>query len=129
MNFDLDIIEHLGSKMYPTVPAAIAELIANSYDACSLIVQIKFFTKNGSNHSIEIIDEGTGMNFEEINKNFLMIGQNRRKKNKKNVFKNIERIVTGKKGLGKLALFGIGKKIDIETSNYEEQNQIKFSLI
>ncbi len=45
MKFDLNVIQHLGSKMYSTIHAAIAELIANSYDACSPVVEINFFVK------------------------------------------------------------------------------------
>ena len=33
MSFDPQTIEHLGVKMYSQLPNAIAELIANSYDA------------------------------------------------------------------------------------------------
>ena len=33
MRFDPNTIEHLGVKMYSQIPTAIAEMIANSYDA------------------------------------------------------------------------------------------------
>ena len=35
MSFDPKTIEHLGVKMYSHLPNAIAELIANAYDACT----------------------------------------------------------------------------------------------
>ena len=36
MSFDPHTIEHLGVKMYSVLPNAIAELIANAYDADAL---------------------------------------------------------------------------------------------
>ncbi len=41
MTFDPRTIEHLGVKMYSTLPPAIAELIANAYDACATEVTVK----------------------------------------------------------------------------------------
>ncbi|HDC4371601.1 TPA: hypothetical protein O8L32_004737 [Enterobacter cloacae] len=35
MTFDPKTIEHLGVKMYSTLPPALAELISNAYDADS----------------------------------------------------------------------------------------------
>ena len=46
MSFDPATIEHLGIKMYSKLPNAIAELIANSYDADATSVQIKLYDKN-----------------------------------------------------------------------------------
>lgn len=109
MTFDPRTIEHLGVKMYSTLPPAIAELIANAYDACSTEVTVKL---NDEPKRIEVIDNGTGMSFNEINQNFLRIGRNRRIDEQNPPCK---RFPTGKKGLGKLALFGIGKSIEIIT--------------
>ncbi|WP_232816101.1 ATP-binding protein [Chryseobacterium capnotolerans] len=53
------------------------------------------------------------MSFDEVNNYFLRIGRNRREENQES---QCGRIPTGKKGLGKLALFGIGDKITISTS-------------
>ena len=40
MSFDPNTIQHLGIKMYSNLPAAIAELVANSYDADARKVEI-----------------------------------------------------------------------------------------
>lgn len=109
MTFDPRTIEHLGVKMYSTLPPAIAELIANGYDACAKNVTVKL---SDNPKKIEVIDNGTGMTFEEINTNFLRIGRNRRVEEQAPPCK---RLPTGKKGLGKLALFGIGKAVEIIT--------------
>lgn len=115
MTFDPRTIEHLGVKMYSTLPPAIAELIANSYDACATEVTVKL---NDDPKKIEVIDNGSGMTFDEINTNFLRIGRNRRVEEQAPPCK---RLPTGKKGLGKLALFGIGKAVEIITKKNGQQ--------
>ena len=113
MSFDPHTIEHLGVKMYSQLPNAVAELVANSYDAESPDVYIKL-TDTADEKSIAVIDHGVGMSFNEINDNFLMIGR-RRRDSDNGMSPNRLRKVTGRKGLGKLAFFGIGDTIRIIT--------------
>lgn len=113
MSFDPQTIEHLGVKMYSQLPNAIAELIANSYDAESSEVHI-ILTDNDKEKSISVVDNGVGMSFKEINDNFLRIGRKRRETDN-GLSPNGLRKVTGRKGLGKLAFFGIGDTIQIIT--------------
>jgi len=40
MTFEANTIKHLGVKMYSNMPPALAELIANAYDACATQVHI-----------------------------------------------------------------------------------------
>lgn len=121
MRFEPHTIEHLGVKMYSHTPPAIAELIANSYDACAKVVNIRLYS--GEQFKIEVEDNGDGMTFDEVNDYFLRIGRNRRKEKQPN---SCGRKPTGKKGLGKLALFGLGNKITIITK--KENSQVKFTL-
>lgn len=113
MSFDPQTIEHLGVKMYSQLPNAIAELIANSYDAESPEVHI-ILKDNEEGKSIAVVDKGVGMSFDEINENFLRIGRKRRESDS-GLSPNGKRKVTGRKGLGKLAFFGIGDTIQIVT--------------
>lgn len=113
MSFDPQTIEHLGVKMYSQLPNAIAELIANSYDAESPEVHI-ILTDKEKEKSIAVVDKGIGMSFDEINDNFLRIGRKRRESDN-GLSPNGLRKVTGRKGLGKLAFFGIGDTIQIVT--------------
>lgn len=115
MTFDPQTIEHLGVKMYSQLPNAIAELIANGYDAEALNVHI-VLTDNEEGKSIAIIDDGVGMSFEEINDKFLRIGRKRREEDN-GMSPNGLRKVAGRKGLGKLAFFGIGNTIRIITKS------------
>ena len=43
LRFEPSTIEHLGVKMYSHIPPALAELVANSYDACAKSVNINLF--------------------------------------------------------------------------------------
>lgn len=126
MSFDPHTIEHLGIKMYSNLPNAIAELIANAFDADAKNVLIKLFDKAGRK-CIEIIDDGDGMSFEEINQKFLRIGRKRREEG---LLKSPsgKRKATGKKGLGKLAFFGIGNSIQIVTVKRGSGKKIVFTL-
>jgi uncharacterized protein (TIGR02391 family) len=124
MSFEPNTIEHLGVKMYSTLPPALAEMIANSYDACAKKVTINLYDSDADNKKIIIDDDGIGMSFQEVNDYFLKIGRNRRKEGKKET--QCKRIATGKKGLGKLALFGIGERIIIET--IQNKKGVKFIL-
>jgi len=123
MKFDPRTIEHLGIKMYSRIPTAIAELIANAYDAEAKEVLITL--EDGDNKKIIVTDNGEGMTFEEINDKFLIIGRNRREKEGP-LSSEGKRKVTGKKGLGKLALFGIGDTIEINT--IKDDKRIIFKL-
>lgn len=120
MSFEPKTIEHLGVKMYSHIPPALAELIANAYDACAENVHIKLYDNE---KRIIVADDGDGMTFDEINQYFLRIGRNRRDEHQEST---CGRIPTGKKGLGKLALFGIGNKINITT--VKEGKEVAFNL-
>lgn len=127
LRFDPHTIEHLGIKMYSQLPYALAELVANSYDAGAENVEINLYDKDDQNKRIIVSDDGEGMSFDEVNENFLVIGRRRReddlsRNNKKG------RKITGKKGIGKLALFGIGKTINITTSREGAPKATCFSL-
>ena len=124
MSFDPQTIEHLGVKMYSQLPNAIAELIANSYDAESPEVHI-ILTDNEKEKSIAVVDKGVGMTFDEINDNFLRIGRKRRDSDN-GLSQNGLRKVTGRKGLGKLAFFGIGDTIHIITK--KNSNCVEFTM-
>jgi uncharacterized protein (TIGR02391 family) len=124
MSFDPLTIEHLGIKMYSVLPNAIAELIANAYDADASEVHINLQDEL-NNKSISISDDGLGMTFQEINDDFLRIGRRRRETSAEISEKG--RKITGRKGLGKLAFFGIGNTIKIITKKNDEGTEFTLS--
>jgi uncharacterized protein (TIGR02391 family) len=126
MSFDPHTIEHLGVKMYSNLPNALAELIANAYDADAKTVIINLYD-NGKEKRIQVTDDGVGMSFDDINTKFLRIGRKRRQENDK-YSPSGDRKVTGRKGLGKLAFFGLADIIDIETIKKGSGKQVNFTL-
>lgn len=113
MKFDPQTIEHLGIQMYYTLPPVIAELVSNSYDADAKNVTIKL--NDVGDKFIQVIDDGHGMSFEDINTKFLKIGRNRRVHTGQQKSESGNRFVIGKKGIGKLSFFGIAHLIEVET--------------
>lgn len=127
LKFDPKTIEHLGVKMYSTLPPALAELISNAYDADASSVEVIFHEQNGSPVSITVVDNGSGMTADDIQNRFLVIGRNRRQDDGDKPSPNFNRLPTGKKGLGKLALFGLAKQIILDTSESGKRNRFKLS--
>ena len=122
MRFDPQTIQHLGVRMYSTLPPALAEIVSNSYDADAENVTITLIEINGKPKEIVVKDDGMGMSLSEIKEKFLVIGRNRRVEGDEPSPK-FDRLPTGKKGLGKLALFGLAKTITISTIQNKKQNE------
>lgn len=112
MSFDPNTIEHLGVRMYSTLPPVLAELVANSYDADATKVSVRL--KDDDQKEIIVEDDGNGMSQDDINDKFLRIGRDRRTEEHSQTTLG-GRLVIGKKGLGKLSFFGIAKEIEIST--------------
>ena len=124
MRFDPQTIKHLGLRMYSTLPPALAEIISNSYDADAKIVTVSLIEEKGVPTEIKIKDDGVGLSFNEINSKFLVIGRNRRDDDGDVPSPKYKRLPTGKKGLGKLALFGLAKTITIVTVQDGKLNEL-----
>lgn len=127
LKFDPRTIEHLGVKMYSTLPPALAELISNAYDADSPGVAVEFIELNKTPKSIVIKDEGDGMSLSDIQNKFLVIGRNRRNDDGDKPSNKFKRMPTGKKGLGKLALFGLANEIIVDTAKDGLRNRFKLN--
>jgi uncharacterized protein (TIGR02391 family) len=115
LKFDPHTIEHLGSNMYSRLPNAVAELVANAYDADASTIRIQVMG-SGEGQRIVVEDNGHGMSRDDVRDKYLRIGRNRRGGAPNAKSESGRRTVSGKKGLGKLALFGIGHKIIVTTT-------------
>lgn len=115
MDFAGSLVRHLGLQMYSGAVPAIAELVANAYDADATSVQIEvpLDTPLDANSEIVIRDDGLGMTFEDVNDKYLLVGRDRRASGADRSPGG--RLVLGRKGLGKLAGFGIAKIVTITT--------------
>ena len=109
MSIDLNVLNHLGLKLYSNVPAVLSEVVANSWDADAEEVDIKI-----KSDQIIITDDGHGMTEADINEKYLTVGYERRKRDTKQTLR-YERPVMGRKGIGKLSLFSIADIVEVQT--------------
>ncbi len=119
------LFKHLGLQMYSGAVPAISELISNAYDAMARNVWIELPTHTSITSSDEIVvrDDGHGMSFDECNSRYLSVGRDRRIKHDEwtKEYRDLSsRKVQGRKGIGKLAGFGIANLIDVRTIKSEK---------
>jgi hypothetical protein len=115
MQFEPMTINHLGLRLYSTLPPVISELVSNAYDAESKKVEVSL-PVGPINQDSEVVvrDFGHGMDATELQSEYLPIGRNRRGHSSSNVMsKNGKVRVTGRKGLGKLSAFGVASEMEI----------------
>ena len=117
-------VDKLGIQMYDRVSAVLAELIANAYDADAEKVSItlpfgKYLAQKTEgqieDQGFEIIikDDGCGMTAQEVNEYYLNVGYNRRRTRRSDLTPKHKRRVMGRKGIGKLAPFGICREVEV----------------
>ncbi|MGH7603978.1 MAG: ATP-binding protein [Gemmatimonadaceae bacterium] len=117
MPFEPMTIEHLGLRLYSTLPPVLSELVSNAFDAESPKAEVSL-PAGAITATSEVIvrDYGHGMAADELQDEYLPIGRNRRGEDSKKVkSKNGKRYVTGRKGLGKLSSFGIAEEMELRT--------------
>lgn len=102
--FSLEVLNHLGRGLYRSFATVIAEAISNSWDANAKEVLVTI-----GEDKLTVEDNGKGMDGVDFQGKFLNVGYSRRKDpdNKSN------RNVIGRKGIGKLAMLSISKKVTI----------------
>ncbi|MGF6880658.1 hypothetical protein ABIA39_000539 [Nocardia sp. GAS34] len=126
-------IDKLGIKLYDRVSAVLAELIANSYDADATEVAVWLpwgITLAGTvrsaqepQYEIVVSDNGHGMTTDEINDHYLMVGSDRRVRTGSDLSRERRRPVMGRKGIGKLAAFGICRTIEVISAGSGESDR------
>lgn len=127
MEFDMNTIEHLGISMYSTLPPVLAEIVANSYDADATEVFIELYDEDKENKSIVIKDNGYGMGYEDFDNKFLIIGRNRRLEEGKDRTP-MGRPIIGRKGIGKLSIFGVAERVNVTSIKDGIKNKISMNL-
>lgn len=119
-------VDKLGVKLYDKASAVVAELIANGYDADAETVTVRLplniqlaSTAGGELHDlgyvIDVEDDGHGMTPEEAIGFYLRVGADRRTRKDQDGSRSRKkkRPVMGRKGIGKLAPFGICRRIEV----------------
>ena len=116
------ILDHLGVAAYTSLKKCLAELCSNSYDADANNIWIELPAIFNSESKIIIRDDGNGMSADDLDKKYLFIGYDRREHGDLSPKK--QRLIIGNKGIGKLAGFGVAKRVEITTVKENIQSHL-----
>ena len=136
MTISRNTIDKLGVKLYDRVSDVLAEIISNSYDADAEHVTVRVpagawlaTRRDGAvvdrGLAVTVEDDGHGMTYDDANAFYLKIGADRRTDGRRaGAAKSPERgrRVMGRKGIGKLAPFGICKRIEVWSAGGEPKD-------
>lgn len=123
------LLTMIGDQLIKNEKVALIELIKNAYDADANWVQIRFrdFTVDSDENTlikskkscIEIEDDGIGMTFETIKSIWLNPATPNKfiQKQKGNNLTKKKRIIQGEKGIGRFAVYKLGKTIELTTKS------------
>ena len=125
MTMSLSVLNHLGIGLYSNVPAVLSEVVANAWDADAKRVSIDIDPDQGK---ISIEDDGHGMSVADANERYLTVGYERRKAPGGTKTPGFGRRVMGRKGIGKLSLFSIAKKVEVHSMKEAERHGFRMNL-
>lgn len=114
------VINQLGEQLIKNESIALLELIKNSYDADASTCLVRMTNPDDIvNGIIEITDDGEGMDYQTITTAWLEIGTSHkddlRSSAKTRRSKKHKRLRLGEKGIGRLGVHRLGKKVEIVT--------------
>lgn len=99
-------LKTFGKQQYSNVWAALSELIANGFDAGANNVYLFLDMSEKKRAIVEIIDDGSGMDEDDLREKYAVIGRNRR-------LDDVNDTAAGRKGIGKLAALYLSDKYQI----------------
>ncbi|WP_170264728.1 sensor histidine kinase [Pantoea dispersa] len=115
----------LGRESISNSTTAISELIKNSYDADATKVQLKFDGLDKPIGTIVIQDDGSGMDLNTLVNSWLRIGT----ENKHEYGRSRNgRVLTGAKGLGRLGIDRLCKKMILYTKTKEMDHILQINI-
>lgn len=103
-NFTYYALKLLGHNLYTNPWTAVSELVANGIDAKATNIKILIDITNKNHAQIEILDNGYGMDYEDLCDKYTLIGRNKRLDNPN------DKTILGRKGIGKLAALYLSSK-------------------
>jgi len=110
---DARVAIQLGRESISSSIIAIIELVKNAYDADAENVLISWFNLRTSDAFMTIEDDGNGMSVSDVKNCWLRIGIDTKQKAVKSAEKR--RVMTGEKGLGRLGIDRLCKKLILQT--------------
>jgi signal transduction histidine kinase len=104
---DVHLLTELGERLVGRPAIALGELVKNSYDADAAVTRVEFKPSE-----ITVVDDGHGMTEDVLRSGFLRVGTPRKDVER---FSPSGRRMTGSKGVGRLAVQMLGRKLTLET--------------
>ena len=96
-NFTYYALKLLGHNLYTNPWTAVSELVANGIDAKAKKIFLLIDLTDKLHANIEILDDGIGMDYNDLCNKYTLIGRNKRLDNPS------DKSILGRKGIGKLA--------------------------
>lgn len=119
------VIAHLGEDLIKNESIALVELVKNSYDAQASFCEVEFIFEGNELSQITITDDGIGMDLDTIENVWLVIGTDNKKKQL--LHPSLGRLPLGEKGIGRLGVHKLGKKIHLRTHK-AEHNEVDIEI-
>lgn len=114
------VFSALGADLVTNDVVAVIELVKNCYDAFAENVWIRFCVGQDGTPSLEIEDDGTGMDRETIDEVWSVVATPYREENPRSKKGKKIRRVVGEKGLGRLSVSRLGDRLEILTQSNRE---------
>lgn len=116
----------VGKDLVTDEIAAIFELVKNSYDADAEEVIIEFHGLKGNHGKITIRDDGTGMDLNDIENKWMVIGTDSKKN--KGFSNKFKRPLNGDKGIGRFSVDRLGKRLKLVSVNEYDSINTRISM-
>ncbi len=110
----------LGADLVTNDVVAIIELVKNSYDAYARNVHLRFSVDSQEGRYLEILDDGCGMTRDIIENVWCLVATPYKEINPIATRGKTERRVAGEKGLGRLSVARLGKRLSMVTQAAED---------
>lgn len=123
---DAGLIDRLGRELVGRAETAVSELVKNAYDADAKNVEVNFIDSLWSGGTLEIVDDGLGMTYDQLKSGFMTISSTDKVHNPLSI--RYGRSRAGKKGIGRFATQRLGKKLIIITQTLESDQALKLTI-
>jgi hypothetical protein len=115
---DSELLRELGERLVGKPYIALAELVKNGYDADAFKVEI---TLDSIKKRILVTDNGHGMDEKEFKNFWMRVGSTH--KEKQRYSRNLHRLMTGSKGVGRLSVQFLAKNLTLRTTSENDLNK------
>lgn len=123
---DASHISRLGLELVAKQETAVAELVKNGYDADATNVDLIFNLGHEGKSSLEVFDNGSGMNLEQLEAGFMRLSTpNKVASPHSEIFK---RQKAGRKGIGRFAAQRLGHHLVLETTTSRLQYALRLEI-